>query len=217
MYDIYTRENFYKFQDELWNSLLHVTKLVRENENCWVYNVVNQKDGVRNIFEVVHDKDSDFFPCTCMKFESEGILCIHILVLFNKLQICSMSHAYILKRWTKAAKLERVVDDDGLEINDCSDSSLSFRRNKLFQLASNVIDKVVFSEEASKIFTDALEGLLEKIQSVMSGCDSEGDSEKNSSVQQPDFDEPLQVRAKGSGKRLKRMNRKSKGQCERQR
>lgn len=57
MYDIYTRENFYKFQDELWNSLLHVTKLVRENENRWVYNVVNQKDGFRNIFEVVHDKD----------------------------------------------------------------------------------------------------------------------------------------------------------------
>lgn len=121
------------------------------------------------------------------------------------------------QRWTKATKLERVVDDDGLEINDCSDSLLSFRRNKLFQLASNVIDKVVFSEEASKIFTDALECLLEKNKSVMSGCDSQGDSEKNSSVQQPDFDEPLQVRAKGSGKRLKRRNRKSKGQCERQR
>lgn len=93
-----------------------------------------------------------------------------------------MPHAYILKRWTKAAKHERVVDDDGFEINECSDNSLLFRRNKLFRLASNVIDEVVFSEEASKIFTDSLEGVLEKVKSVMSGWDSEGDSEKNSSV-----------------------------------
>lgn len=163
MSDIFTRENFCKFQGELWNSLLHVTELVRENENCWVYNVVNQKDGVSNVFEVVHDKDSDIFSCICKKFESEGILCTHILALFNKLQIHSMPHAYILKRWTKAAKHERVVDDDGFEINDCLDNSLLFRRNKLFQLASNVIDKVVFSEEASKIFTDSLEGVHEKV------------------------------------------------------
>lgn len=117
-----------------------------------------------------------------------------------------------LKRWNKAAKL-----DDGFEINDCSDNSLLFRRNRLFQLASNVIDKVVFSEEASKIFIDTLEGVLEKVKSVMSACDSEGDSEKNSSVQQPHFDEPLQVRAKECDKRLNGRKQKSKGQCERQR
>lgn len=48
---------FISFKMSYGNSLLHVTKLVRENENRWVYNVVNQKDGFRNIFEVVHDKD----------------------------------------------------------------------------------------------------------------------------------------------------------------
>lgn len=57
---------------------------------------------------------------------------------------------------------------------------------------------------------------MKKLKSVMSGCDSEGDSEKNSSVQQPHFDEPLQVKAKGVTKDLKEET-KSKGQSERQR
>ncbi|KAH9703161.1 ras-related protein RABE1a [Citrus sinensis] len=61
--------------------------------------------------------------------------------------------------WTKIAKLEKVVDDDGEEIKDCKDKSLLLRRTKLFHFASEVIDQVVSSEESSQMFIDSLENL----------------------------------------------------------
>ncbi|XP_024043082.1 protein FAR1-RELATED SEQUENCE 5-like [Citrus clementina] len=210
MSEIYTCEIFYLFQDELWNSLLHAIELVRENEDYLVYNVVNQEDGVSKVFEVVYDKKLDFVSCICKKFESEGIPCTHMLALFKKLQISFMPNIYILQRWTKAAKLERVIDGDGVEINDCSNKSILLKRTKLFQLASNVIDKAVLSEATSKLVIENLEDALEKVKLVMKSCKSEGVLEKNSGMQQPHFNEPLQVRAKGCGKRLKGGKEKAK-------
>ncbi|XP_015389958.1 protein FAR1-RELATED SEQUENCE 5-like [Citrus sinensis] len=210
MSEIYSCEIFYMFQDELWNSLLHAIELVRENEDCLVYNIVNEEDGVSKVFEVVYDKKLDFVSCICKKFESEGIPCTHMLALFKKLQISFMPNIYTLKRWTKATKLERVIDGDGVEINDCSDKSILLRRTKLFQLASNVIDKAVLSEATSKLVIENLEDALEKVKLVMKSCRSEGVLEKNSGLQQPHFNEPLQVRAKGCGKRLKGGKEKTK-------
>ncbi|KAL9441421.1 hypothetical protein AB3S75_019998 [Citrus x aurantiifolia] len=213
--EIYTCKIFYIFQDELWNSLLHAIELVRENEDCLVYNIVNQEDGVSKVFEVLYDKNLDFVSCICKKFESEGITCTHMLALFKKLQTSFMPNIYILKRWTKAAKLEKVINGDGVEINDCSDKSILLRRTKLFHLASNVIDKAVLSEAASKLVIENLEDAQEKVKLVMKSCRSEGVLEKNSGMQQPHFNEPLQVMAKGCGKRLKGGKEKAKEKAKR--
>ena len=102
------------------------------------------------------------------------------------------------------------MDGDGVEINDCSDKSILLRRTKLFYLASNVIDKAVLSEATSKIVIENLEDALKKVKLVMKSCRSEGVLEKNSGMQQPHVNEPLQVRAKGCGKRLKGGKEKAK-------
>ena len=77
----------------------------------------------------------------------------------KKLQVTLLPDAYILKIWTKIAKLEKVVDDDGEEIKDCKDKLLLLWRTKLFHFASEVIDQVVSSEESSQMFIDSLENL----------------------------------------------------------
>lgn len=210
MSEISIYEIFYMFQDELWNSLLHAIELIRENENYLVHNVVNQEDSVSKVFEVFYDKKLDFVSCICKKFESEGIQCTNMLALFKKLQIHFMPDIYIQKRWTKAAKLERVMDEDGVEINDCSHKFILLRQTKLFRLAPNVIDKAVLSEATSKIVVESLEDALEKVQSTMESCKNERVSEKNSGVQQLHFNEPLQVGAKGCGRRLKGGKEKGK-------
>ncbi|ESR49288.1 hypothetical protein CICLE_v10033482mg [Citrus x clementina] len=94
-----------------------------------------------------------------VNFNNKGIPCKHIIALLKKLQVTLLPDAYILKIWTKIAKLEKVVDDDGEEIKDCKDKSLLLRRTKLFHFASEVIDQVVSSEESSQMFIDSLENL----------------------------------------------------------
>ncbi|CAA0814739.1 Protein FAR1-RELATED SEQUENCE 5 [Striga hermonthica] len=48
--------------------------------------------------------------CSCHKFETMGILCKHILVVFNYMDVTMIPDAYLLKRWMKCARL-RVSND----------------------------------------------------------------------------------------------------------
>ncbi|KAH7569287.1 hypothetical protein JRO89_XS06G0137700 [Xanthoceras sorbifolium] len=114
---------------------------------------------------------------------------------------------YILKRWTKAAKYDTVIDDKGTEISDFQDKSMLTRRTRLFQLASNVIENVVGSEKASKILENDLNNVLSKVKSVVR---SDSISKKHSSTSQI-YNEPLAVKAKGCEKRLKGGKEKAKG------
>ena len=81
MANIYTREIFYKFQDELWDSLQYKIELVKEYAHHCVYKVVNQNED-NDVQEVLFGKTLDFASCICKQFESKGISCKHILSLF---------------------------------------------------------------------------------------------------------------------------------------
>ncbi|ESR42104.1 hypothetical protein CICLE_v10013881mg, partial [Citrus x clementina] len=207
MVSLYTREIFYKFQDELWDSLQHKIELVKEDAHHCVYKVVNQNED-DDVHEVLFDKTLDFASCICKKFESKGIPCKHILAYFHRKQFTYLPDQYILKRWTKSARCDKVIGDGGLEIEDCFQNSILMRRTALFQLASNVIDKAVISEEASKILMDDFENSLRKIKSVVSQDPKA--MEKNKCTDQHVLNDPLVVRAKGCGKRLKKRKEKAR-------
>ncbi|KAH7570781.1 hypothetical protein JRO89_XS05G0188800 [Xanthoceras sorbifolium] len=110
-------------------------------------------------------------------------------------------------RWTKTAKCDVVVDDKGMKISDFQDKSMLTCRTRLFQLASNVIENVVASEEASKILEDDLNNVLSEVKSVVR---SDSISERHSSTPHI-YNEPLAVRAKGCKKRLKGGKETAKG------
>ena len=95
---IYTRKIFYKFQDELWHSLVTIVQPVRENDTHRMYTVQScPVDGVPRPREIAYDKVLDYAACSCKKFESEGIPCRHILTYLVKLQnIVYLPHQYIL-------------------------------------------------------------------------------------------------------------------------
>ncbi|XP_024924846.3 protein FAR1-RELATED SEQUENCE 5-like [Ziziphus jujuba] len=80
MAEIYTRKIFLKFQDELWQSLVTMPQLVRENDTHKVYTVESgpHYSGHR-AREIAYDKGSNYASCSCKKFDSQGIPCKHIL------------------------------------------------------------------------------------------------------------------------------------------
>ncbi|XP_004292064.1 PREDICTED: protein FAR1-RELATED SEQUENCE 5-like [Fragaria vesca subsp. vesca] len=117
MSDIYTRKYYYKFQDQLWESYNYNQEVRSEDENKCILKVTREdhEDGRARV--IMYDKSKDFASCTCKLFESAGVPCRHVLAYLHRIhQLHKLPDQYILKRWTKSAKSEVVMDKSGMEI-----------------------------------------------------------------------------------------------------
>lgn len=112
----------------------------------------------------MYDKILDFVSCSCKTFQSERIPRFGLFEYKSHLM-------YISMRWTKNAVSESVIGCDVIELHDPSNRSLYVRCKEMFQLALDVIDKAVISEEGSKLFVDRLEALHEKIKLAVNHID----------------------------------------------
>ncbi|GAB2269983.1 hypothetical protein Dimus_004898 [Dionaea muscipula] len=128
----------------------------------------------------------------------------HMLAYFIRLQVEDLPSEYILARWMKSAKTMRVRDYLGSNINEVCDILLLERRFELFKLASNVIDDAIVSEKATRFVEDVLRSTRKKVLDIR----GVGEVGERSAMQVPrvhdhGIKEPLPVRAKGCGKRMK--------------
>ncbi|RYQ82120.1 hypothetical protein Ahy_B10g100714 [Arachis hypogaea] len=74
-----------------------------EGEDRCVY--VTQKYRRPNSrWDVVHMKRKEEFFCSCLRMESFGLPCVHILAILVRLDIDSLPKSLVLARWSKAAK-----------------------------------------------------------------------------------------------------------------
>nr|XP_048328522.1 protein FAR1-RELATED SEQUENCE 5-like [Ziziphus jujuba var. spinosa] len=192
------------------NSLVIMPQFVHENATHKMYVVKSSpKERVRRLREIAYDKELDFASCPCKKFESEGLPCRHILAFLRLFGNIPLPNQYIMKRWTRGVKCQIITDKQGVEISGQRSSMLTWRA-KLFQLASEVIDKAIIYEEASVIMNDGLQSLLGKIESIVSNTKSGGIYEKGSTAHDYEaLKDPSAVRAKGYGQRLKRGKEKA--------
>ncbi|KAL6125072.1 hypothetical protein ACLB2K_077580 [Fragaria x ananassa] len=85
------------------------------------------------------------------------------------------------------------------------------KRGLLFQQYSHVIDSVVLSEEASKLFCETMESLIEKIKSLLNSNEGVEPCATRRSTHQTGFRELDEVRTKGRAKRIKRGKEKANG------
>ncbi|XP_024171445.1 protein FAR1-RELATED SEQUENCE 5-like [Rosa chinensis] len=196
MADIYTRKYYYMFQDQLWESYNYNLEVTTEGETNCILKVMREdhEDGRARV--IMYDKSKDFASCSCKLFESAGVPCRHVLAFLHKVrQLHKLPDQYILKRWTKSARSEVVMDKSDME------------------QYSHVIDSVVLSEEASQLFSETMDSLIEKIRPLLANCSSEGVEPcvKRSSTHQTTFREPDEVKTKGRAKRIKRGKEKANG------
>ncbi|XP_048334830.1 protein FAR1-RELATED SEQUENCE 9-like [Ziziphus jujuba] len=161
MAEIYTRRIFYKFQDELWHSLVTMPQIVNENDTLKMYTVQScPNGGVPRFREIPYDKVLDYASCNCKKFEREGIPCRHILAFLQFFGDIPLLNQCIMKKWTRAAKSQIIYDKEGLEISGKCSSMLTWR-SKLFKLFSELVDNIMLNEEAAVIVNDALQSLVD--------------------------------------------------------
>ncbi|XP_057445614.1 protein FAR1-RELATED SEQUENCE 5-like [Lotus japonicus] len=101
--DPYTPEIFELFQKEYEASLNLVVKHCTESGSLYIYKVSIYEQARE--YTVTFDSFNEKISCSCMKFEYLGVLCCHALKVLDYRNIMIVPSQYILKRWTKDARI----------------------------------------------------------------------------------------------------------------
>ncbi|XP_077212853.1 protein FAR1-RELATED SEQUENCE 5-like [Tasmannia lanceolata] len=105
----YTRAIFGLFQAELKRSYDYWCKKLSNDGNVTTYNVVRM-DGdfetKKGHIVLYSDAECVNATCDCVMFETSGILCRHILKIFEKKCLIVIPEGYIVRRWTVDARYQ---------------------------------------------------------------------------------------------------------------
>ncbi|RLN23090.1 hypothetical protein C2845_PM07G03630 [Panicum miliaceum] len=111
---MYTRKLFNVFRDEL---LLSSSNYIVHVEGDNLIDVVpygrcpNHLYGERT-FRVSANSVGGLYSCDCCKFQREGVLCCHILKVFDAVAVREVPGHYILPRWSA----EKVDDGENVKV-----------------------------------------------------------------------------------------------------
>ncbi|XP_074576130.1 protein FAR1-RELATED SEQUENCE 5-like [Curcuma longa] len=212
MVKVYTKKKWLEFQSEISDSHSYYVQQVSVQDDLVIYNVMKfQSSSSSKSRLLTHDKQKDYISCSCRKFEFEGIPCRHILAFFRITQVFHLPEQYILKRWTRDAKVggNYVLGEDQLSINDPNKFLMS-RHSRLSYKASLVIDDASLTDEGTGFFEEQLNCIHNKIRDMnISKACSIGSQRKNSMDGTLGVIDPSLVRTKGCGKRLKSSKEKA--------
>lgn len=101
--DIYTPKIFELFQLEYEMCLNIVVNHCTECGSLFEFKVCTY--GQMREYTVTFDSSDETVACNCMKFEFMGVLCSHALKVLDYRNIKILPIQYILKRWTKDARV----------------------------------------------------------------------------------------------------------------
>ncbi|CAL9011729.1 unnamed protein product [Prunus brigantina] len=193
VWDSESRDEF----DLRWKSIVENSG---SNEDTWLQSIFNIQS------KWVPTYVNHIFSCgmsSSQRAESgHAFFKSHTLAYLHKIrQLHELPDQYILKGWTRSARSDLVVDNDGVEIS--VDNSLIGKRSALFQRYSHVIDKVILSDKASQIFCEALDSLIERIKPLLNGAEEVLPSARRNIDFETSLNEPDPVKSKGSRKDLR--------------
>ncbi|XP_062100756.1 protein FAR1-RELATED SEQUENCE 5-like [Humulus lupulus] len=103
---------------------------------------------------VKYDSSVDGAICSCKKFEFAGILCSHILKVFSFHNVLKIPSQYILKRWTKHAKMGATSSTSEIKQGDDPKACLAMRYQDLSRSYTHIVTRA--SEKHIKLLEMAL-------------------------------------------------------------
>ena len=159
--NVYTPKLFEEFQEEYEEYQNTCIKDLKEG----LYAVTNYDNPKEMI--VMGNAMEQKVSCDCRKFETHGILCSHALKVLDVMNIKLIPETYILKRWTRNARLGSDQDWKGRHVELDIKAHFMNRYNelcsrmvKLTNKASETHETYTFLskvyEESSKIIDDML-------------------------------------------------------------
>lgn len=166
--NIYTREIFLMFQQELIETLAYPATVINDTGSDVIYQVAKfgEDHKVHYVQYNVFEKKAS---CSCQLFDFSGVLCRHILAVFRVKNVLRLLSHYVLKRWTRKAKSEVVLDEDKLGLPSSHNDSYTDRFEKLSLEATKYVKEGVDSENVYLVAMDALCEASKKVAAAIRG------------------------------------------------
>ncbi|KAH6788466.1 hypothetical protein C2S51_003472 [Perilla frutescens var. frutescens] len=102
---VYTRSVYRLFEAEVEQTVnVYITEQpsdISANDPCFKMTDVTAHTKVKT---VCFNRADETAYCTCCMWETDGILCRHVLKVLHTLNISKLPERYILRRWTRAAR-----------------------------------------------------------------------------------------------------------------
>ncbi|KAA8547929.1 hypothetical protein F0562_004358 [Nyssa sinensis] len=164
--EVYTRKMFTIFQDEIFQSLVLAVKLSGDEGSISTYEVA-RFDEEHKVYFVAFNLSEQSASCSCKMFQFEGILCRHVIAVFKATNIFMLPPHYILKRWTRNAKDEAMLDVlSCVEMQGNSQRGKNSQYNILYQEAIKCVEEGMASDYSFKVAISALREARIKILSA---------------------------------------------------
>lgn len=160
--NFYTRKIFMKFQEELVETLAYPATVIDDMGSTITYRVAKFGEDCKAHFVRFHVFEKRA-SCTCQMFEFSGIICRHILAVFRVTNVLTLPSHYILKRWTRNAKSQVLLDERALGLPTNSQESFAVRCENLSQEALKYVDDGAESIHIYNVAIDALHEASRKV------------------------------------------------------
>ncbi|XP_057740377.1 protein FAR1-RELATED SEQUENCE 7-like [Arachis stenosperma] len=187
----FTREIFARYRESL-KRCVRVTVLgCIKSEGTCTYVTQKYRRPERR-WNVTHHGMPDTFVCTCLRMESFGLPCVHILAVLVRLDIGSLSKSLVLQRWSKAAKVEMSG------VNQVDDTEALYRNpvGTFLQHCKRFARVACQSEENFKVYTEKVVEDTLRLE-MMNGDAGDGAGSHHAAQGVRD---PIGVRTKGTGR-----------------
>uniref|UniRef100_J3M1E7 SWIM-type domain-containing protein n=2 Tax=Oryza brachyantha TaxID=4533 RepID=J3M1E7_ORYBR len=129
------------------------------------------------------DSSDGTVACTCKKFENAGILCCHILKVYELRNVKEIAPQYFLKRWRKDAKLGTADGINGFNFDNDTKSSVPERYAAVCRLFYKIAAKAAENVDTFALMANQSDQLFEEVerilQSTMASKSSVGPSIKD--------------------------------------
>ncbi|KAL8107012.1 hypothetical protein AgCh_023711 [Apium graveolens] len=142
--NIYSKMVFSKFQEELVETFIYTANKVEDDGVISKFRVAKYEHD-HKAYTVTWNVSEMNAKCSCQMFEYSGILCRHILTVFTVTNVLTLPSHYVLKRWTKNARVDNWSDKDDIDTKGME--SLTMRFNSLCQEAIKVAEKGAIAKE----------------------------------------------------------------------
>jgi len=176
---VYTIGAFKRFQREFTKSMsyTHCLKMNIDNTNCYyVSPTLTEEFG----HYVTYDSVTHDASCTCKRYEEGGFLCRHILRIYHCVGcVAEIPPTYILKRWTKHAKIKDDVNEGVRGKTDGPVWRLDMQRK-----FHTLIVASAGNEMARAVINDCFKRARDEVESIVGGISlsDDEDGEGNESV-----------------------------------
>ncbi|XP_020268934.1 protein FAR1-RELATED SEQUENCE 5-like [Asparagus officinalis] len=165
--EMYTRNMFDVFHTEFKGFGTEFCEELRKDEDIVEYKVCKFTD--RGKWELVtYEQSSQIqFCCTCALFETNGVVCRHILSLMMARQMDSLPDHYILHRWTIHARHRNIGVGNivfGRNITSYEEKINLLKSWALRAKFNNVLELAFDSEEKLQQLDDVLTNFIESLE-----------------------------------------------------